>query len=46
MLAKVYPDMFDNDKNISVFCADSENLQIHHIIPLATMKKSVNQARN
>lgn len=39
MLAKVYPDMFDNDKNISVFCADSENLQIHHIIPLATMKK-------
>lgn len=39
MLAKVYPDMFDANKNISVFGKDSEKLQIHHIIPLANMKK-------
>ena len=39
MLAKVYPDMFDVNKNVSVFSEDSEKLQIHHIIPLANMKK-------
>lgn len=39
VLSKVYPDMFNAKKMISVFCEESDKLQIHHIIPLASARK-------
>ena len=39
MLAQTYPDMFDADKTISVFCKEASSLETHHIIPLGTAKK-------
>lgn len=37
-LAKTYPDMFDNDKTISVFLDEKDTLEAHHIIPLGSVK--------
>lgn len=39
MLAQTYTDMFDANKTISVFCKEASELQMHHIIPLGTVKK-------
>ena len=40
MLAQTYADMFNADKTISVFCKEASTLEGHHIIPLATVKKT------
>lgn len=39
MLAQTYPDMFDANKIVSVFCDEVSSLEAHHIIPLGTAKK-------
>lgn len=39
ILAQTYPDMFDANKTVSVFCDDASSLEAHHIIPLGTAKK-------
>lgn len=39
MLAQTYPDMFDANKIVSVFCDEVSSLEAHHIIPLGTVKK-------
>lgn len=39
MLAQTYPDMFDANKTVSVFCSDAATLEAHHVIPLGTAKK-------
>lgn len=38
-LSKTYADMFDSDKEISVFCKEADELEAHHIIPLGSAKK-------
>lgn len=38
-LARTYPDMFEADKLISVFCKEADELEEHHIVPLGTVKK-------
>lgn len=37
-LSKTYPDMFDTKKRISTFMENSDLLEMHHIIPLASAK--------
>lgn len=39
MLAQTYPDMFDANKTVSVFCSDAATLEAHHVIPLGAAKK-------
>lgn len=38
-LSETYIDMFDEQKEISVFCDEAEVLEAHHIIPLGSVKK-------
>lgn len=38
-LAKTYPDMFEDNKTISVFSLEADTLESHHIIPLGSSKK-------
>lgn len=38
-LAKTYPDMFEDNKTISVFSMEADTLEAHHIIPLGSSKK-------
>lgn len=39
LLSQTYVDMFDANKQISVFCDEADLLEAHHIIPLGSAKK-------
>lgn len=48
MLACTYPSLFDEDKKVSVFMENAEQLEAHHIIPLgsvASIRESTEQLR-
>lgn len=48
-LAKTYYDMFEDDKRVSVFSDEASELEMHHIIPLGSVKKygeTTSAARN
>lgn len=46
LLSQTYQDMFDNNKLVSVFSEDANELEAHHIIPLGSAKKVGDSTKN
>lgn len=49
LLAETYIDMFDDKTRLSVFNKDADNFELHHIIPLGSVKnlaQSTNELRD